>query len=234
MRGATMPDEKLLSAYRILEVSPLPAGAICGLLLGDMGAEVIKLESPAGDPARHTGLYTIQGEAALFLSLNRNKRSLRLDLQKEKGRALFYRLLPTVDVLIEGLGPGEARQWQIDYDTCRKIRNDIIYLSLSGFGPTGPYAARPAHDPLIQAASGLMALTGEHGGPPLLAGNAAADFGGAAFSAFAVCAALFHRERSGEGQLIQHALLDAMLYSLLPREGEVLATGQELERYGTG
>ncbi len=224
-----------LSGYRVLEMSPLIAGSICGMLLADLGADVIKLEPPVeGDPARHTGIHYIDGESVVFLSANRNKRSLTLDLKKEEGREAFYRLLSTVDVVIEGFGPGEALTIKVDYNTCRKIREDIIYLSLSGFGQTGPYAHRPANDPIIQAVSGLMSLTGELGGPPLKVGNQASDFGGASLGAFAVCTALFNRERTGQGQNVHVSLLDAMIYSLIPREGEVLATGKELVRYGTG
>lgn len=227
-------NQRPLSGYRILEMPFHFAESLCGMLLADMGAEVIKVEPPEeGDPVRRQGAIFLEQESVPFLSANRNKLSLTLDLQKEEGRAIFHRLLPTADVVIEGFRPGAAREWQADYESCRKIREDIIYLSLTPFGQTGPWAFMPGNDPLVQATSGLMALTGDFGGQPLLAGNQAADFSGASVGAFAVLTALFHRERSGQGQKIDVALLDAMIYALIPREGEVLCTGKELERYGT-
>lgn len=222
-----------LEGYRVLECSPLMAGAICGMLLGDMGADVIKLEPPSGDPWRRMGETRLGADSTCFLSANRNKRSLTLDLSREQGRATFVRLLPSVDLFIEGLGPKAIRRLGVDYAACRHVRQDLVYLSLSGYGQSGPCAERPANDPTIQAYSGMMALTGEYQGPPLLTGNPSSDFAGAAVGAYAACAALFHRERTGQGQQVDVSLLDAMLYSLIPREGEVLTTGQELERYGT-
>ena len=223
-----------LVGYRVLECSPLMAGAICGTLLADMGAEVIKLEPPSGDAWRRMGETRLGGESTLFLSANRNKLSLTLDISRDEGQSALLRLLPSVDILIEGLGPKATRRLGVDYVACRGVREDLVYLSLSGYGQTGPSAERPANDPTIQAYSGMMALTGEFQGPPLLTGNPSADFAGAAVGAYAACAALFHRERTGQGQHVDVPLLDAMLYSLIPREGEVLTTGQELERYGTG
>ncbi len=227
-------NQRPLSGYRILEMSSHFAGSLCGMLLADMGAEVIKVEPPeGGDPVRRQGAFFLEQESVPFLSANRNKLSLTLDLQKEEGRAVFHRLLPTADVVIDGFRPGVMLEWQADYESCRKIRQDIIYLSLTPFGQTGPWAYRPGNDPLVQATSGLMALTGDSGGQPLLAGNQAADFSGSSVGAFAVLTALFHRERSGQGQKIDVALLDALIYALVPREGEVLSTGKELERCGT-
>lgn len=222
-----------LRGYRVLECSPLMAGAICGMLLADMGADVIKLEPPSGDPWRTMGEARLGGDSTFFVSANRNKRSLTLDLAHDENRAAFFRLLSSVDLFVEGLGPKTTRALGIDYDACRRVREDLVYLSLSGYGQTGPCAERPADDPTIQAYSGMMALTGEYQGPPILTGNPSGDFAGAAVGAYAACAALFHRERSGQGQHVDVSLLNAMLYSLIPREGEILTTGQELERYGT-
>jgi crotonobetainyl-CoA:carnitine CoA-transferase CaiB-like acyl-CoA transferase len=209
------------------------AGAICGMLLGDMGADVLKIEPPSGDPWRRMGATRLGDDSTFFVSANRNKRSLILDLSQDDGRAAFFRLLATADIVVDGLGPRAARRLGIDYAACRRVRKDVVYLSLSGYGQTGPCAERPADDPTIQAYSGMMALTGEYQGPPILAGNFFGDFAGAAVGAYAVCAALFHRERTGQGQHVDVSLLDAVLYSFIPREGEVLTTGQELERYGT-
>jgi len=222
-----------LCGYRVLECSPLMAGAICGMLLADMGADVIKVEPPSGDPWRTMGEIRLGGDSTFFVSANRNKRSLTLDLSHDEGRAAFFRLLPSVDLVVEGFGPTAARALGIDYDACRRVREGLVYLSLSGYGQTGPCAERPADDLTIQAYSGMMALTGEYQGPPILTGNPSGDFAGAAVGAYAACAALFHRERTGQGQHVDVSLLDAMLYSLIPREGEVLTTGQELPRYGT-
>jgi crotonobetainyl-CoA:carnitine CoA-transferase CaiB-like acyl-CoA transferase len=208
-------------------------GAICGMLLADLGAEVIKIEPPEGDPWRRRGETRLGDDSTLFVSANRNKLSLTLDLEQQEGREAFFRLLPSVDLFVEGLGPQDTHRLGLDYANCEKVRPDLIYLSLSGYGQTGPRAERPADDATIQAYAGVMALTGEFGGPPILAGNGTADFGGAAVGAYAACAALFHRGRTGEGQQVDVSLLNSMLYSLIPREGEVLTTGQELERFGT-
>ena len=227
-------NQRPLSGYRILEMPSHFAGCLCGMLLADMGAEVIKVEPPeGGDPVRRQGAIFISQESVPFLSVNRNKLSLTLNLKKEEGQTIFHHLLPTADVIIEGFRPNVAREWQMDYESCRKIKENIIYLSLTPFGQTGPWASLPGNDPLVQATSGLMALTGDFGGQPLLVGNQAADFSGASIGAFAVLTALFHRERTGHGQKIDASLLDAQIYALIPRDGEVLYTGKELERYGT-
>jgi len=231
--NANTSGEGPLRGYRVLECSPLMAGAICGMLLADMGADVIKLEPPSGDIWRKMGEARLGGDSVLFVSANRNKLSLTLDLSRDEGRAALFRLLPSVDLFVEGLGPKATRRLGVQYEACRRARQDLVYLSLSGYGQTGPHAERPANDPTIQAYSGMMALTGEYQGPPLLTGNPSSDFAGGAVGAYAACAALFHRERTGQGQHVDVPLLDAMLYSLIPREGEVLTTGQELERYGT-
>lgn len=228
-------DQRPLSGYRILDLSMIMAGPICTMLLADMGADVIKVEPPGGgDLSRSLGTVYLGGVSTQYLASNRGKRSITLDLREDAGREVFYRLVPRADVIVENFRPGVVARLGVDYETLRNYRADIIYCSISAFGQTGPYSDRPANDPIVQAISGLMALTGERGGPPLRVGNPAPDFGGASLACYAICAALYHRERTGKGQKIELSLLDAMIYSLIPREGEVLATGKEHERYGTG
>ena len=190
-----------LSGYTILDLSVMTAGPVSTMLLGDLGADVIKVEEPKrGDLARDLGNQFVNGESVQFLSQNRNKRSLRLDLKSASGRAVFLRLAKNADVILENFRPGTVDRLGIGYDAVRAINPKIIYASGSAFGQSGPYAGWPANDPIVQAVAGLMDMTGEPGGLPVRVGAPLPDFGAAAMLAFGVTAALLHRERSGEGR----------------------------------
>src|SRR3984885_6782419 len=155
-----------LSGMRVLDVCQVMAGPFCCMLLGDLGADVIKVEPPEGDQTRHAMGFKLKGDDSLgFLNMNRNKRSLTLDLKTEAGRRVFYRLAETADVIVENYRPGVMKKLGIDYETIRKINPRLIYASISGFGQTGPWADRPGFDLIAQAASGVMSITGHPDGP---------------------------------------------------------------------
>lgn len=233
MQQRTSPARPL-SGYRVLDLTIMTAGPVGTMLLGDFGADVIKIEEiESGDLSRNIGTVFLEGESVQFMSENRNKRSVRLDLKHPDGKALFLRMARDCDVITENFRPGTVDRLGIGYDALRQVNKDIIYASVSAFGQTGPYAHMPANDPVIQALSGLMAMTGESGGPPMRLGNPYPDFGGAALLAFAVSTALLHRERTGEGQYLDLSLLEGAVFSSIPRDGETLVTGKAPQRLGS-
>ncbi len=224
----------LLSGYRVLDLTIMTAGPVGTMLLGDLGADVIKVEEiRKGDLSRGMGTVFVNGESSQFMSENRNKRSLRVDLKRPEGRDLVLRLAERCDVVTENFRPGTVDRLGVGYEDVRRVRPDIVYASVSAFGQSGPYAHLPANDPVIQAVSGLMAMTGEPDGPAMRIGNPYPDFGGAALLAFAVTAALLHRERTGEGQKLDLSLLEGAVFSTIPRDGETLITGKPPARLGS-
>jgi crotonobetainyl-CoA:carnitine CoA-transferase CaiB-like acyl-CoA transferase len=233
----TMASEPLLplSGYRILDLTVMTAGPVGTVLLADLGADVIKIEEPkGGDLSRNLGNQFINGESVQFLSQNRNKRSIRLDLKSQQGRDVFLRMAETADVVVENFRPGAVDRLGIGYEAVRERNPRIIYASASAFGQSGPYTAWPANDPIVQAITGLMDMTGEAGGGPVRVGPALPDFGTAALLAFGIVSALLDRERHGEGQRIDTSLLSAALFSTIPRDGETLRSGKPPKRLGSG
>ncbi|MQA00788.1 MAG: CoA transferase [Dehalococcoidia bacterium] len=202
-----------LSGIRVLEFSQIVAGPVAGLNLADLGADVIKVEPPAGDSHRFVGT-TVPGEAKMFQGNNRGKRGLVLDLHDPRGRALIHRLVPTIDVVLINYRPGVPERLQIDYETLCALRPDLIYASITGFGEQGPWAARAGSDIVAQAHSGLMALDGkmDEDGSPQVISLPVSDYTAGFAIAMAVCAALHHRDRTGEGQRISTSLLRIGLY----------------------
>ena len=224
-----------LSGYRILDLTVMTAGPVGTMMLGDIGADVIKIEElQEGELSRNMGTIYVGDESCSFLSQNRNKRSVRLDLKKPEARAVFMRMAATADVVTENFRPGTLERLGIGYEAVKTVNPRIIFASISAFGQTGPYAHLPANDPIIQALSGLMAMTGVAGGDPVRVGNPAPDFGAAALLAFGVCAALLHRERTGEGQQLDLSLLGGAIFSMIPRDGETLRSGAAPPRLGSG
>jgi crotonobetainyl-CoA:carnitine CoA-transferase CaiB-like acyl-CoA transferase len=223
------------SGYRILDLTVMTAGPVGTVLLADLGADVIKIEEPrAGDLARSLGNQFVEGESVQFLSQNRNKRSVRLDLKSAEGREAFLRMAEHADVVVENFRPGTVERLGIGYEAVKARNSRIVYASVSAFGQSGPYAGWPANDPIVQATAGLMDMTGEAGGDPVRLGVPLPDFGAAALLAFGISAALLHRERHGEGQRIDTSLLSAALFSTIPRDGETLRSGKAPERLGSG
>jgi crotonobetainyl-CoA:carnitine CoA-transferase CaiB-like acyl-CoA transferase len=210
----------LLSGVRIVDLTQMLAGPYGSMLLADLGAEVIKIEDPrGGDPTRRLGPPFVEGESGYFLGINRNKRSVALDLRKAAGRQLLYDLVEVSDVIFNNFRPGTMEKLGCDYETLKKFNPQLIYCSLTGFGETGPYKDRPAFDLAIQAISGAMSITGEAGRPPVRMGIPLGDLSGSLFCAFAIASALYTREKTGAGHRIDIGLMDCMV-SLLTYVGQ--------------
>jgi crotonobetainyl-CoA:carnitine CoA-transferase CaiB-like acyl-CoA transferase len=205
-----------LDAVRVLDLTTMVAGPVATRMLADQGAEVIKIEPPKGDLMRHFNPIR-NGMSASFLSCNRNKRSLAIDLKAAEGLAIVHKLIATADVLVHNFRPGAVERLGLGEDRVRAIRPDIVYVSISGFGDSGPYANQRAYDPVIQALSGLTEIqTDRNTGRPRMVRTIIADKTTALTAAQAITAALFARERSGQGQHVRVAMLDAMIAYLWP------------------
>lgn len=201
-----------LEGIRVLDLTTMMAGPFGSMILGDLGAEVIKIEPPGqGDATRTFPPYFHQGVSAYFLSLNRNKRSVTIDLKKERGKEIFYRLTERSDVVYDNYRPGILTKLKIDYSTLTAINPKIICCSITAFGARSPYGNRPAYDLTIQALSGVMSLTGEPEGPPLRMGVPTGDLAGALFSVIGILGALRERDLTGQGGRVDISLLDSQL-----------------------
>jgi crotonobetainyl-CoA:carnitine CoA-transferase CaiB-like acyl-CoA transferase len=226
---------KTLSALRnirVLDLSRVLAAPYCTQLLGDFGAEVIKVEQPAiGDGTRQWGPPFVGEHSAYFLSVNRNKKSVTVDFKTEAGASLIKELAAKCDVLIENFLPGTLARVGLDYDSLHVLNPGLIFCSVTGYGQTGPYKDRPGYDFVIQAQGGLMSITGEPEGEPMKVGVAIADITTGLFAANAILAALHHREHTGQGQHIYVALLDAQV-SWLANVAHNYLAGEVPQRYG--
>src|SRR5436189_2606512 len=190
-----------LQGITVLDLTRVLSGPYCTMLLGDMGARVIKIEQPGkGDDTRAWGPPFLQGESAYFLSINRNKESVTLDFKQPEGRAILDRLIGMSDVLVENFRPGTLDKIGLDYATLHARHPRLVYCSVSGFGHTGPRRAEPGYDAVMQAEGGLMSITGPAEGPSVRLGVAIADIVSGMFAAYGVAAALVARERTGRGQ----------------------------------
>lgn len=218
-----------LEGVRILELGQIIAGTYGSQVMSDMGAEVIKVETPDGDLGRNPSVAPYRGLSGLFLTLNRNKQSIVINLKSEAGRSVFYDLVKVSDVVIDNFRPGVLERLQIDYATLSRINPRIIQCSVTGFGSEGIYKNYPALDINIQAISGHMAITGEPGRPPVRVGIPLADMSGGIYSCKGILAALFDRERSGKGRRIELSMFDCML-SLLGYMGTMWLTNGELPK----
>jgi len=224
-----------LTGYRVLELAHLIAGPVCGMYLADMGADVIKVEHPVDGDASRVVYGTQYGdESAVFVTVNRNKRSIALDLGQPEGRALFSRLAASADVVIEAYRGGVAGRLGVDYDTLAPLNPRLVYCSLSAFGPDGPWRDKPGLDMLVQAMGGLMSVTGEPDRAPVLSGAPTVDTMGALMAGQGVVTALLHRERTGRGQRVDVSLLNGALLAHAARLSIFLATGEEPGRWGSG
>lgn len=222
----------LLSGIRVLDLSRVMSGPYCTALLADLGAEVIKVETPgSGDDSRHFGPFA--GTSSVYFALlNRNKKSITLNLKDPAARAILAQLAAKCDVVVENFRPGVAARLECDAPRMRAINPRLVYLSISGFGQAGPLAGWPAYDLVIQAMSGLMSTTGSPDGPPTASGESIADLWTGLYGSWAVLAALLHRERTGEGQAIDLAMFDAMLAMQLTGLARLTASGVAPERVG--
>ena len=213
-----------LAGITVLDLTRVLAGPFCTLLLADLGARVIKVESPSGDDSRHIGPF-VKGKSAYFMSLNRGKESIVLDLQDPAGRATFEKLLARADVLIENFRPGTMERLGYGFESLHARFPRLIYAAASGFGHTGPQANRPAYDMVVQAMGGIMSLTGHPGGPPTRVGTSIGEITAGLFTAVGIASALFHRTQNGAGTKIDVSMLDCQIAILENAIARYLATG---------
>ncbi|WP_243028043.1 CaiB/BaiF CoA transferase family protein [Thermus albus] len=221
-----------LSGIKVLDLSRVLAGPLCTMILADLGAEVIKVEPPWGDETRGWGPPFVQGESAYFLSVNRGKRSLALDLKTPEGQEVVRRLAQGADVLVENFKTGDLKRYRLDYESLKELNPRLVYLSITGFGHTGPRAQEPGYDAALQGYTGIMSVTGEPAGPPMKVGVAWIDVMTGMMGAVAVLAALLERERSGLGQHIDLSLFDVGLFALANLGESYLLTGKPPRRLG--
>ncbi|MAZ60296.1 MAG: formyl-CoA transferase [Chloroflexi bacterium] len=222
-----------LQDIQVLDLTRALAGPFCTLMLGDYGADVIKIEIPeTGDDTRHWGPPFIGDESAYFLSINRNKRSLTLNFKEQEAIKIFLKLVEKADVVVENFTPGVMKRFGLDYEAVKAINPSIIYCSISGFGQDGPYQNRPAYDQIMQGVSGLMSITGEPDGEPQKVGIAVSDIGAGMWAAFAVMTALHHRSNSGDGQHIDISMLDAQVAWMTYQAAYFFANEEPPKRLG--
>jgi formyl-CoA transferase len=225
---------KPLEGVRVLDLSRILAGPYCTMMLGDLGAEVIKVERPGtGDDTRTWGPPFSGGESAYYLCCNRNKKSITVNLGSEEGRELVRELARTSDVLVENFTPGLMKRFGLDYETLRELNPGLVYCSITAYGQDGPYRDRPGYDMVLSAVGGLMWITGERDGPPCKVGVAITDVLTGVHASGAIMAALLWRGRSGQGQFIDCSLLDAQVAALANIASNHLVAGQEATRWGT-
>ena len=222
-----------LDGIRVVDLTRVMTGPYCTMLLGDMGADVIKIEQPGkGDDTRAWGPPFIEDISAYYLSINRNKRSLTLNLKSESGKEILWKLIESADVVVENFSPGTVDRLGFGYNAVKARRPGIVYCSISGFGQQGPSRDRTAYDLIVQGMSGLMSVTGEADGGPTRFGVPIADIAAGMFGAYAIVNALFHRERTGEGQYIDNSMLGGQVALLTYQAGIYFATHQAPQRTG--
>ncbi len=227
--------QAVLSDVVVLDLSRVLAGPYCTMMLGDLGAKVIKVEQPGkGDDTRAFGPPYIEGESAYYLGLNRNKYSILLDFSTPEGKQRVLELARTATVLVENFRPGTLAKQGLDYESLKTINPGLIYCSISGYGQTGPYASRPGYDFVAQAESGIMAVTGEIDGDPQRVGSPIGDVSAGMFACMAILAALRVRDRTGEGQYIDIALIETTMSMLSNVASNYLISGDEAPRLGNG
>jgi CoA:oxalate CoA-transferase len=220
-----------LQGIRVIDLTRILAGPFCTMLLADMGADVVKVESAAGDPIRSQGAM-VDGHSAYFEQFNRNKRSIVLDLYSEQGKAHLTRLLRDADVVVENYRPGVFAKMGYDTTTLKTLNPRLIVASVNGYGSSGPYADRPSFDFIAQAMSGFMAVNGDPHGPPRRAAPPISDLLAGLYCAFGVACALQARHTSGQGQNVESSLTGGLISMLAYLSAEVLATGKNPVRTG--
>src|SRR5467141_1310527 len=215
-----------LDGIRVLEVGNYMAAPFCGMQLADLGAEVIKVETPDGGDQVRSSAPLIEGEGSAFMRLNRNKRSIALDLKSDRGKAIFRKLVSTADVVVENLRPGTMRDLGLDYAVLQAINPGLVYVAASGWGQDGPLRDQPGMDIMAQARSGLMSITGTEGADPVKVGVPVGDLVCALYGALAAVSALHARTATGAGQYIDVSLLEAGVSLAIWEAGIFFATGE--------
>ena len=223
-----------LSGYRVLDLSRILAGPYCTMILGDQGAEVIKVERPgSGDDTRTWGPPFSGGESAYYICCNRNKKSIVIDLNKPAGLEMVRELAKVSDVMVENFTPGLTERFGLDYETIHKLNPRLVYASITAYGQDGPYMKRPGYDMVLSAVGGLMWITGERDGNPCKVGVAITDVLTGVYAAGAITSSLLYRERSGKGQYLDISLLDVQVAGLANIASNYLVAGKEATRWGT-
>lgn len=222
-----------LHDVRVLDLSRVLAGPFCSMILGDLGADIVKVEAPGGDLTRAWGPPFHEGVSGYYLSVNRNKRSIGLDLRTEGGQEILHELMESSDVILENYRPGVAARLGADYETARRLREDVVYCSITGYGQDGPYRDRASFDIILQALGGFMSITGEEGRPPVRIGVAIADLGAGLHAAIAILAALWRRAKTGRGDRIDVSILDGQVFWLTYMAQQYLLTGTPPGRMGS-
>ena len=221
-----MSDNPLpLENITVLDFTQIMAGPFCTMLLADMGADIIKIEKPGGDDIRGIGPPFINGESAAFLQINRNKRSIVMDLKHPDSYDVICRMISKADVIVQNFRPGVMEKLNLEYDSVRKLNQSIIYCSISGFGTTGPYKKRPGFDLVTQGMSGIMSLTGEPGGNPTKTGVPITDLNAGFYAAYGILNAYIQRLKTGKGQLVDTSLLEGGLAYTFWESAIFFATG---------
>ena len=216
-----------LAGVKTLDLTQIMAGPMCTMLLADMGSDVVKIERPnGGDDTRRMGSRLAGGLSAGFLALNRNKRSIALDLRAEAGKAIFKRMVENADIVAENFRPGVMERLGLGYEALSEINPALVYASISGFGGTGPYRNRGGFDLVAQGMSGLMSVTGFPGAPPAKVGVPITDIGAGSFTAFGILAAYIHAQKTGQGQQVDGSLMEAGIAYTVWESSEYFATGE--------
>ena len=224
---------KPLEGIRILDLTRILAGPYCTMILSDFGADIIKIERPgAGDDTRKFGPPFQNGESAYFMSVNRNKKSLTLNMKYDKGLDILKRLIDSSDVLVENFRPGTLKKIGLDYESLHKRNQRLIYASISGFGHTGPYALKPGYDLAIQGMGGLMSVTGDPDGTPTKYGTSIADILSGIYAVEGILLALIARNKTGKGQKVDISMLDGQVSLLTYQAGIYFTTGDIPKRMG--
>lgn len=223
-----------LAHLRVLDLTQFLSGPYATQILGDLGAEIIKVESPEGEMTRRLPPHFVGTQSAYYLSVNRNKRSLAVDMKNEAGRALIRDLAAACDIVVENFRPGVLKRLGLSYDDIVVRKPDIVWCAISGFGQDGPYRDRPAYDMIVQAMSGAMSLTGEPDGPPVRSGIPLGDIAAGMYGVIGILAAVSERERSGRGKLIDVSMLDCQVAMLSYQAAYCLASGEAPDRQGRG
>jgi len=224
----------VLEGIKVIDLTQALSGPFCTTMLADQGADIVKIEVPGiGDNSRAWGPPFVNGVSSYFLSVNRNKKSMTLNLKNEKGKEIFYNLIRNADVVVENFRPGVSTRLGIDYEQVLKVNPKIIYASISGFGQNGPYKKRPGYDQVIQGMSGIMSVTGEKDGAPVKVGLAITDIASGMFAAYGIAAALFKRQITGKGDYIDVSMLDCMVSWLTFQAGRYFAEGEVAEKMGS-
>jgi crotonobetainyl-CoA:carnitine CoA-transferase CaiB-like acyl-CoA transferase len=234
MTAAGAPHPGPLAGMRVLELAQIMAGPTCGMLLADMGADVIKVEKlPGGDDARGYSEPRINGVSAPFLILNRNKRGIALNLKHAQGRAILLRMVRDADVLTENFRLGTLEKLGLGYDVLARENPGLVYCAVSGYGRDGPYAEKGGFDLIAQGFAGLMSITGEAGRAPVKTGNPVADINAGILAAVGVLAAYAHKQQTGRGQIVDTSLLEAALQQTYWHAAAYFATGRSPEASGS-